>query len=81
MLSYEDAYREIRQRFIDQGDPLLRVSEIRPLRRTQLAPLQVNLFKDRVLLILYGEEPTIITLDRSEVFEGFSTYFEELWNR
>lgn len=81
MLSYEAAYREIRQRFIDKGDPDLRLSEIRPLRRTQLAPLQVNLFKDRVLLILYGEEPTVITLDRKEVSDGFSTYFEELWNR
>jgi predicted DNA-binding transcriptional regulator len=81
MLSYEAAYPGIRQRFIDEGDPELQLSEIKPLRKTQLSPLQVNLIKDRVFLHIYGDEPSVIIIDQKEVFDGFNNYFEELWNR
>src|SRR3989339_327683 len=81
MLSYKGGYQEIRQRFIDEGDADLSLSEIRSLRKTELAPHQVNLYRDKALLLVYGDEPAVITLDQKEIFDGFTTYFDELWNR
>ncbi|HLD17565.1 MAG TPA: helix-turn-helix domain-containing protein [Patescibacteria group bacterium] len=82
MLAYQSSLKNIRDRFSNQGDPEGRVSFLRAFSEPSFSPMQIMLYRNKTLMILMNEEnPTVIEFDRPEVYEGFKSYFDELWNR
>jgi HTH-type transcriptional regulator, sugar sensing transcriptional regulator len=45
------------------------------------SPLQINLYKDKVIFLLLSEDPIIMLLQNSQVAAGFEEYFETLWKQ
>ena len=44
-------------------------------------PFQINLFKGKTRIVIYGDEPTVIYINRPEVYQGFKLYFDTLWDQ
>ncbi len=81
MLVYKEYFERMKKRFVNCGDPHLKISHLKPFLTQPPSPFQINLYNGKALLIFYGEEPTIISFEKPEVYEGFKSYFDELWNR
>lgn len=47
----------------------------------QPQPFQINLYNGKTRIVIYGDEPTVIYLDRPEIYEGFKNYFDTLWHQ
>ena len=80
MLSYKESI-QIRQELEERGDIHLALSDIRPFPKAPRSPLQVNLYNGKVLMMVHGDEPVVMLFDRKEVYEGFRSYFDELWDQ
>lgn len=44
-------------------------------------PGNIDIFKDRLLLIVWGERPIGILIQSTEVVENFSNYFDAVWKK
>ena len=57
------------------------LSEIRYLSQENSSPLAVNIYGDKVAIILWSKEnPLAIVIKQKEISEGYKKYFETLWN-
>lgn len=56
------------------------LSEIRYLPQKYSSPLAVNIYRDKVAIILWSKEnPIAIVIKSKEVSEGYKKYFELMW--
>lgn len=81
MLVYREFYEKMKKRFRSCGDPDFIYSHAKPYLTKSPSPFQINLYNGKAVLIFYGEEPTVISFDKPEVYEGFKSYFDELWDQ
>lgn len=81
MLAYREYVARGKQRFVDCGDPEGAVSFIKPFINTPRVPMQINLYRNKTLIIFYSETPTVLTFERPEMYEGFKAYFDSQWNQ
>ena len=81
MLSYQPALKNITERFKREGDPKFKVSKIKPFSGPMISPMQTTIYNGKTLMVLTGNNPTIISFENKDVYEGFKTYFDELWNQ
>lgn len=55
------------------------LSEIRYLPRKYANPLAINIYKDKVAIILWKKEPIAIVIKEREVADSYRKYFELMW--
>lgn len=55
------------------------LSEIRYLPEKYANPLAINVYKNKVAIILWQEKPIAIVINQKEIAEGYKNYFELLW--
>ncbi len=55
------------------------LSEIRYLPRKYANPLAINIYKDKVAIILWKKEPIAIVIREKEVADSYRKYFEIMW--
>ena len=61
--------------------PKIPLSEIRILPEKYASPLAINIYGDRIALILWStENPLAIVIKNREISEGYKKYFEVVWN-
>jgi len=66
--------------FHEQGIKKIPFSEVRFLPQKYSSPLSVNIYGNKVALILWNKEkPLAITIKNKEICEGYRKYFELLW--
>lgn len=57
------------------------LSEIRYISERYTSPLAVNIYGDKVAIILWSKEnPLAIVIKNKEISEGYKKYFELVWN-
>jgi len=81
MLASAIAYPETKARFAEQGDPEYQISEIKKFITDAPQPFQINLYNGKTQLVSYGEQITVMHFDRYEVYEGFKSYFDAMWEQ
>ncbi|MFH1252989.1 MAG: helix-turn-helix domain-containing protein [Candidatus Uhrbacteria bacterium] len=82
MLSYESAFNEIKKRFIRCGDPEFKISHIQSINVGLPKPMQINLYHGKTFITLTDEkEPIILYSEKPNLFHGFKSYFDLLWNQ
>lgn len=81
MLTHADSLELVRQNTMNAGDPKCNISEFRIMKTGQSLPIQINLYRKKTILIVYGKNPCIMRFDRADVHELFQEYFNELWNQ
>jgi len=74
---------KIRTRVIfNKKDEKLKIplSEIRYLPQKYVSPLAINIYGDKVAIILWSKEnPLAIVIKNKEISEGYKKYFELMW--
>jgi len=81
MLAYSESANEIKNIFKTSGDPEGRISHLQTLNPTTENPMQVYLYNNKAMVVIMGQEPTIIRFEQKEVYDNFKTYFDALWNQ
>jgi len=57
------------------------LSEIRYLPEKYSNPLAINIWQDKVAIILWKKPPLAIVIKNSEIAESYKKYFELMWKR
>lgn len=55
------------------------LSEIRYMPQKYANPLAINIYKDKVAIILWKKEPIAIVIKEKEVADAYRKYFEMMW--
>jgi sugar-specific transcriptional regulator TrmB len=55
------------------------LSEIRYLPQKYANPLAINIYKDKVAIILWKKNPIVIVIKEKEVADSYRKYFELMW--
>jgi len=73
--------KKIRARIIASDRKISRIplAEIRYLPEKYSNPVSVNIYGDKVAIILWASSPYAIVIKSSEVAKGYRNYFELLW--
>jgi HTH-type transcriptional regulator, sugar sensing transcriptional regulator len=75
-------YKKVKEVFTNAGDPEMELSQAKPLPPEFSSPVQINLYKEnKVLMFLFGKEPTCFEIESKELHDNFKNYFEALWNQ
>jgi hypothetical protein len=81
MLALKEVHGISKHRFIQAGDPDLKISHIKPFISTPPAPFQINLYNKKAVMVMYGPNPTTMVFEEPQVYHGFKEYFDEFWNK
>lgn len=81
MLVYRESFDRIKKRFVEQGDEAGTLSRLKQYSTAPKIPMQINMFKGKAFMILYAEQPTVISFESQEAHDGFKAYFDQLWNQ
>jgi len=55
------------------------LSEIRFIPQKYLNPLAINIYKDKVAIILWKKDPLVIVIKNKEISDSYRKYFELMW--
>lgn len=53
--------------------------EVRTLNKEFMSPAEVNVYKDKVAIVLWSKTPIAFLIKNKEISNSFKTYFELLW--
>lgn len=81
MLAFSDYYETARERNKRSGDPEEKISHVKKYIASPLSRMQITLFNNKARLIIFGEDPVVIYLDKPEIYLGFKTQFDVLWKK
>ncbi len=81
MLAFADYYETARERNKRSGDPEEEISHVKKYIASPLSRMQITLFNNKARLIIFGEDPVVIYLDKPEIYLGFKTQFDDLWKK
>jgi hypothetical protein len=60
--------------------PRIPLAEIKYLPKKYTSPLAVNIYRDKVAIILWSKDnPIAIVIKNKDVSEGYKKYFELMW--
>jgi len=73
--------RKIKVRIIanKEFDKKIPLSEIRYLPQKYANPLAINIYKNKVAIILWKKSPIAIVIKEAEIAESYRKYFELMW--
>ena len=73
--------KKIKARIIAQDKAIKRLplSEIRYLPEKYSSPMAINIYGDKVAIILWAKQPVAIIIKQKDIAEGYRNYFELLW--
>lgn len=57
-----------------------KISEIKFMEKGFESPAAIDIFQDKVYILMWDEEPYAFYLKNAAIAQGFKTYFEFLWN-
>jgi len=74
--------KRIRSKIISTSKKITKVpmAEIRYLPEKYSNPLAINIYGDKVAIILWKKDPMAIVISEKEVAESYRKYFELMWN-
>ena len=74
--------KKIHARIIAHSKDIKRIplAEIRYLPEKYSNPVSVNIYNDKVAIILWANVPLAIVIKNREISEGYKNYFELMWN-
>ncbi|MEK7084749.1 MAG: helix-turn-helix domain-containing protein [Patescibacteria group bacterium] len=81
ILGTRDMIAEYRKRFPQIHKDCWRVTHLKEFLSPAPQPFQINLYNGKTKMIVYGKEPTVISFEGQEVYDGFKTYFDALWGK
>jgi len=81
MLVSHESYAPLKERFPRVGDPQYKISHMKKFISATPQPFQINLYKGKTRMILYGHNPLVFCFDRPGVYQGFKSYFDAMWER
>lgn len=79
LLGEKSSYPLIVKEVSQAGDPKMTISTISCLPSGLESPLQINLYKKEVILIIWGKEPIAFSIKNQSLRDSFKTYFDHLW--
>lgn len=79
MLVYNESYLRIKRRFAECGDPAGKISHLKIFATAPPIPMQINIYKNRAVFIIYSESPTVIKFNQPGVADSFRAYFKAVW--
>jgi sugar-specific transcriptional regulator TrmB len=56
------------------------LAEIRYLSQKYASPLAINIYKDKVAIILWKKEPLAVVIKNAEIADSYKKYFELMWH-
>ena len=73
--------KKIKARIIAQDRKIKRIplAKIRYLPEKYANPVAVNIYRDKVAIIIWGKKPYARVIKSKEVSEGYKNYFELMW--
>ncbi|MBM3230323.1 hypothetical protein FJZ22_01550 [Candidatus Pacearchaeota archaeon] len=73
--------RKIQTRIITHDRNIKRIplAEIRYIHEKYNNPLAINIYKDKVAIILWAKEPIAILIKNKEISDSYKLYFELMW--
>ncbi len=73
--------KKIKARIIASDRKISRIplAEIRYLPEKYASPVAVNIYEDKVAIILWASEPIAIVIKNAEISKGYRNYFELMW--
>jgi len=80
ILGEREMIAEYRKRFPQVDKDCWRVTHLKEFLSPAAQPFQINLYNGKTKMIVYGAEPTVISFEGYQVYEGFKTYFDTLWH-
>ena len=81
LLAFGESYENIEREIDAAGDPERKLTTIKQWSETSYNPIQINLYNNKVVLIIYEEKPVVIYINKPQVYAGFKKYFDTLWNQ
>ncbi len=81
MLVTQDSFEIIKHRYSSMGDPDFEISHVKRMLTTTPQPFQINMYKNKVQMVLYGDENRVMYMDDQDVYAGFKSYFDMLWGQ
>jgi sugar-specific transcriptional regulator TrmB len=81
MLAFSESTDEIKNIFRTVGDPEGKISRIKTLDSATQNPMQVYLYNSKAMVVIMGENPTIMRFEQKEVYDNFKAYFDALWGQ
>ena len=79
MLTHERFYQTVVDRNHRFGDPSGKVSFVKRMFSGAQSPIQINVYHNKCFIVIDAKEPTMISINKPEVAEGFKNYFDEMW--
>lgn len=72
---------KIKTRIITHDKKIKRIplAEIRYIEEKYSNPLAINIYKDKVAIILWAKEPIAILIKNKEIADSYKLYFELMW--
>ncbi len=74
LISYES-----QRALLKKNEPPAKYVEHRFLPSTYPVPSSTNIFNDTVAILIWTEDPIVITIESKEVAESYKHYFDSLW--
>ena len=74
--------RKIKCRIIFNEKTKIKIplSEIKCLNEKNPSPMSINIYRDKVAIILWSEEsPLVIVIKNKDISQGYKSYFELMW--
>lgn len=68
-------------KLIGQNQPNYQKGEMKFLPYKNTSPVNIYPYKDKTLIVLQGEEPTVITINNKEITQAFHKQFELQWEQ
>lgn len=59
--------------------PLMKNASIKYLPAKYESPLAINIYADKVAIILWAKKPLVILIKNEEISKGYRNYFELIW--
>ena len=80
ILFYEHHRQEAVDEMTSSGDPDLMQTSLRFLPKEHYSPLQINIYGDKTIIVMWGDKPTATLYENPQVAHSFLNQFNLLWN-
>ncbi len=74
LISYES-----QKEALAKNDTFTKLAEFRYLPESYSIPSSTNIFGDTVAILIWSNDPIVLTIESPEVAESYKNYFETLW--
>jgi sugar-specific transcriptional regulator TrmB len=70
---------ESQRKLLDKNENLRTYVELRYLPEAFPAPTSTNIFGNTVAILIWSQEPIVITIESEEIAESYKHFFQSLW--